>query len=101
MGRYEVQVHGRRMSLLVEGEAMRGFLTTRFVEAASEAEARDAALLLIGQHPAVVAALDGPEQSRPVILTGHVSRLPWWKRLPRVQPGLAFYGDAPDEVHVS
>lgn len=101
MGRYEVQVHGRRMSLVVEGEPMRGFWTTRFVEAASEAEARAAALVLIGRHPAVVEALMGPEPARPVILTERVNRLPWWKRLPRVQPGLAFYGDTPGEAHVS
>src|SRR5690606_33902531 len=99
MRRFRVSLRGRDFVLTLDRERQRlGFHTTRVVEAASAAEARERALALLAEHAAVARPTNGPEDPAPVVLVDAVEPLPWWARVPARQPGLAFYPEDASET---
>ena len=103
MAKFRVLLHGRDLTLDVDGERQRGgFYIHCCVAAPDEAVAGERALAELRRHLRYQALLAGklsePAQPEPVVLIDEVERLPWWDRHPLgIAMGFTFYSD-PDQV---
>ena len=88
MPRYRVIVTGTGMNIPPDGAS--GFATTRFVRAASEAEAADRALAWVAQS--VASELAFPTSPAPMLAMDQVTRVRSPFKLSRPNKGFTFIG---------
>ena len=94
MPRFRVTLHGRNLSLIIDGAPQRvGFVTTRIVDSSDERGARAQALDLVRLHPLVQHALDDPRLAADpaLVMVASVEEVSRDEPIPKTQPGLSFY----------
>lgn len=73
---YRVRLLGRNIVKEVEGRReLLNFVTTRVLDAASEAQASEQALELIYQDPSLQEPLNGPDDPLPIVLVEEVEEI--------------------------
>ena len=87
---FKVSVHGKDFPGAILGKSERvGFFTTRFVEAASQAEAEQATLALLHADPALSVAPEHRTREATVFVESIVEVPMWTERKPSA--GFSFY----------
>src|SRR5713226_7722507 len=96
MPHYRVIVNGRNFWLRYDtGPKCLGFFATRFVQAASEIEAENAAVELIKQDPKLVGIVLNGSADSPMIYVEDIEEVEA-KEVPEVAPGFSFYPGSQD-----